>query len=79
MQNRDHGAVPRGIQEFVRMPACRERAGFRFAIADHAGDDEIGIIESRAVGVQQRVSQFTAFIDGTRRLRRGVAGNAAGK
>ena len=33
----------------------------------------------RRLGVQQRVAQFTAFVDGAGRLRRDMAGNASGK
>ena len=36
MQDRQHRAVARRIQKLVRMPARRERAGLRFAIADDA-------------------------------------------
>ena len=38
-----------------------------------------GIVEYRAIGVQQRVTQFAAFVDGAGRFRRGVAGNSARK
>ena len=61
------------------MPARRERSGFRFAIADHAGDDQIGIVERRAVSVRQRVTQFAALMNRAGRLGRDMAGNAAGE
>ena len=56
-----------------------QRAGFRFAVADDAADEQIGIVEDRAVGVQQRIAEFAAFVDGAGRFGRDVAGNAAGK
>jgi len=34
------------------------KAGFRFAVADDAGDDEIGIVERGPEGMAQRVAQF---------------------
>jgi hypothetical protein len=37
------------------MIAFRASTLFRFAIADDTGDDEIGVIESGALGVQERV------------------------
>ena len=61
------------------MPAGRQRAGLGLAVADDAGDDQVGIVERRAVGVRQRVAEFAAFVDRAGRLRRDVARNAAGK
>ena len=79
MQNRQHGAVVDRIEKFVRVPARGERAGLRFAIADDAGDEQVGIVERRAEGVRQRIAQFAALVNRTRRLRRDVTRNAAGK
>ena len=79
MQDGNDGAVASGIQELVGVPACCERAGLGFAVADDAADDEIGIIESGSVGVDQGVAEFATFVDGAGSFRRGVAGNAAGK
>ena len=61
------------------MPGRRQRPGLRFAVADDAGDDQIGIVEHRAISVRQRIAEFAAFMDRARRLGRGMAGNAAGK
>ena len=63
-------AVARRVQELVRVPTGRQRAGLGFAIADHAAGDQIGIIEDRAMRVQQRVAEFPAFVDGAGRFRR---------
>ncbi len=60
------------------MPACRERPGLSLTVAYDTGHDQIGIVESRAIGVHERVAQFAAFVDGAWRLRRHVAGNAIG-
>ena len=54
-----------------------QRPGLGFAIADHAARSQVRIVERRAVGVNQRVAQLAALINGARRFRRGVAGNAA--
>ena len=40
---------------------------------------EIGIVEGRAIGVRQRIAEFAALMDRARRLRRGMARDAAGK
>ena len=57
------------------MPTGGERSGFRLAIAHHATSHQIGIVENRAVGMHQGVTQFSAFVDGTGSLRCIVAGN----
>ena len=41
VQDRQHRAVRRRVQELVRMPARRQRSGFRLAVADDAGDDQV--------------------------------------
>ena len=69
----------RRIQKLVRVPTGSQRTGFRFAVAHHAADQQIGVVEGRAVSVHQRIPQLAAFVDGTRRLRRDVAGDAAGE
>src|SRR5439155_20459405 len=51
MENGKDDAVADWIKKFIRMPACGHGAGLGFAIADDAGDDEVGIIEGGAVSV----------------------------
>ena len=79
VQDRQHRAVGLGVEELVRVPAGRRRAGLRLAVADDAGDDQVGIVERRAVGVRQRVAEFAALVDRAGRLGSDVARNAAGK
>ena len=79
MQDRQHRAVVHRIEKLVRVPAGGERAGFRFAIADDAGDEQVGIVERRAESVRQRVTQLAALMNRAGCLRRDVARNAAGK
>ena len=79
VQDRQYRAVARGVQELGAVPAGRERAGFRLAVADDAGGDQIGVIKHRAERVRKRVAQFAAFVNRSGRFRRGVAGNAAGE
>ena len=76
MQYRQDAAVARGVQEFIRMPARRQRTRLRFAVADHAGDDEIGIVEGRAIRMRKRVAELAAFMNGSGCFRRDVAGHA---
>ena len=61
------------------MPGGGERAGLGFAIADHHGDDEVGVVEGGAEAVGEAVAEFAAFVDGAGSFRRAVAADAAGK
>ena len=61
------------------MPGGGQRASFRFAIADDAGDDQFRIIKHRAKSVRQGIAQFAALMDGAGGLRRHMAGNPAGE
>ena len=79
MQDRQHGAVARGIDELVRVPARGERAGFRLAVADDARDDEVRIVEGGAIGVRERVTELAAFVDRSGRLGGRMARDAARK
>ena len=58
------------------MPTGGERAGFGLAVADDAGNDQIRIVEGGAIGVNQRITQFAAFMNRAGRFRRHMAGNS---
>ena len=77
MQHRQHRAVASRIEELVRVPRGRQRPGFRLAVADHDGDDQVRVVECRAVGVRDRIAEFAAFVDRAGRLRRAMAADAA--
>ncbi len=79
VQDRQHDAVVDGVEELVRVPTCGQRPRLRLAVADDAGDEQIGIVEGGAVGVRDRIAQFAPFVDRAGRLRGDVAGDAAGK
>ena len=77
VQDRQHRAVARRVEELVAVPARGQRAGLRLAVADHAGHEQVRVVERRAVGVRQRVAELAALVDRAGRLRRDVAGDAA--
>ena len=79
VQDRQHGAVGDRIEELVRVPCGGERPGLRLAVADDAGDDEIGIVEHGSERMAERIAQLAALVDRARALRRRVAGDASGK
>ena len=76
MKDRKNRAIARGIQELVGVPTGGQRTGFRLAVADDAGDDQIRIVEGGAIGVDQRITQFSAFVNRAGRFRRYVTGNS---
>ena len=78
MENGEHGTIGDGIEKLVRVPGGSERGGFGFAIADDAGNDEIGIVKGGAVRMQQRVAEFAAFIDRSGNIGSIMRGNAVG-
>ena len=79
MQDRQHRAVGGRIEKLVGMPRRGQRTGLRLAVADDAGDDEIGIVEHRPERMAERIAQLAALVDRARALRRRVAGNSSGK
>ena len=79
VQDWQHGAVARGIEELVGMPARGERPRLGLPVTDDAGDDQVRIIESRAMRVRKRIAEFAAFVDRAWRLGRHMARNSAGK
>ena len=77
VQDGQHRAVARRVEELDAVPGRGERPGLRFAVADHAGDDQIRVVEGHAEGVRQAVAQFSAFVQRARCFRRAVAADAA--
>jgi hypothetical protein len=77
VQDRQHRAVVAGFEELVRVPARRQRPGLGLAVADDAADEQVGVVERRAVGVRERVAELAALVDRARRLGRDVARDAA--
>ena len=79
VQDRQHRPVGHRVEELVGVPRAGQRPGLRLAVADHAGDEQVGVVERRAVGVRERVPELAALVDGAGRLRRHVGGDAAGE
>jgi hypothetical protein len=51
VQDRQHRAVARGVDEVDALPRAHEGAGLRLAVAHHGGHDEVGVVEGRAESV----------------------------
>ena len=63
MQDREHRAFTRRVQEADALPRALERRGLGLAVADDAGDDQLGVVERGAEGVQERVAELAALVD----------------
>jgi hypothetical protein len=79
VQDREYDPVTTGMHELVGVPGGGQRPGFRLPVAHHAGDDQVGVVERRPVGVDQRVPQLASLVDRAGRLRRHVGGDPARK
>ncbi len=79
LEDRYHAAVTGGVQELRRVPARRQRAGLRLAVADDAEHDQPRVVERGADGVQQCVAELAAFVERARCLGRAVARDPAGE
>src|SRR5512143_548952 len=76
MQDGEHSPVGYRIQELVRMPCCGEGSGLCLAVADHAGSNEIGIVEDSTERMGERIPELSSFVDGPWRLRGSMTRNA---
>ena len=63
VEDRQNHAVGHRAQELVGMPACCQRPSLRFAVADDAGDYQVGVVECRTVGMREGVAEFAAFMN----------------
>ena len=63
VKDRQNHPVSRRIEELVGMPTRRQWSGFRLAVADDTGNDQIGIVEGRSIGVREGVAELTALVN----------------
>ena len=73
VQDRQHRAVATGVEERRDLPRCRQRTGLGLAVADHAGHQQVGVVERGTGGVGERVAEFAALVDAARGLHTDVA------
>jgi hypothetical protein len=66
MQDSKNRAVAREVQKFVGVPTGVQRSSFSLAVADDAGDDQMRIVEGRAISVEQGIPRPDAISDRAR-------------
>src|SRR5579862_1126102 len=58
MKDGQDGAIRDRVEKLIRMPRRSQGARLSLAIADYAGYDESGVVESGAKGMAKRIAQF---------------------
>ena len=79
VQDRQHGAVRGRIEKLVGMPRRGQRTRLRLAVADDAGDHQIGVVQRRPERMAEGIAQFAALVDRAGAFRRRMAGDSARK
>jgi hypothetical protein len=77
VQDGQDGPVPCRIEEIGRVPGGGKRAGLGLPVTDHAGDDEVRVVESDSEGMRQAVAQLATLVQGAGGLGRAVAADVA--
>jgi hypothetical protein len=77
VQDRQHGTVVGGVEEADPLPRALQRGGLRLAVADDAGDEQVGVVERGTEGVDERVPELAALVDRAGRRDADVAGDPA--
>ncbi len=77
VEDRQHGAVAHRVEEADALPGALERPGLRLAVADHAGDEQVGVVERGPEGVHERVAELAALVDRAGHVDADVARHAA--
>src|SRR5262249_43338212 len=72
VEDRQDAAVAGRVDELVAVPAGRQRPRLGLAVANHAGDDQVGVVERRPERVAEGVAQLAALVEAAGRLRRDV-------
>ena len=78
MQDRQNDTVGCRVHELVGLPRSRERTGLGLAVAHHGHGQQARVVHDGAVGMAERVAELATLVDGTWRLGRKVARDAAG-
>ena len=61
------------------MPTRRQRPRLRLTVPDDGGHEQVRVVERGTVRVRQCVAELATLMDRARRLRRDMAGDAAGE
>src|SRR6478609_1129365 len=79
VEDGQHRAVAHRVQELVRVPGRCERTGLGLAVTYDTCDDELRVVEHRAIGMRHAVTEFAALVDRAGCLWRDVGADVARK
>src|SRR5215211_1771594 len=63
VQDRQDRSVASWVEEADGLPGALQRSGLRLAVADHGGDEEVGVVEGGAESVGENVAELAALVD----------------
>jgi hypothetical protein len=73
LENIQDGPVIGLIEKHVAVPTRSQRPRFSLAVINYAGDNKIGFVEGRAIGMDQGITEFAALMNRTWCFRCGMA------
>ena len=79
VQDRQHRPIAGRVDEFVDVPARRERTGFGFPVAHAGNGDQFRVVENGAAGVGEHIAELTAFMDRAGGFGRAMAADMPGE
>jgi hypothetical protein len=62
VQDRQDRSVASRVEEADGLPGALQRSGLRLAVADHGGDEEVGVVEGGAESVDENVAELAALV-----------------
>ena len=77
VEDRQHGAVARRVEIGDPLPGALQGSGLGLTVADHAGDEQVRMVEGGTEGVDQGVTELAALVDRARSRHADVAGDPA--
>jgi len=77
VKDRKHGTIARRIEKPDPLPRALQGSSLRLAVADHARDEQVRVVERGAEGVHERVAKLAALVNRSRRRHADVARDAA--
>src|SRR6185503_8765722 len=79
VENREDGAIARGIEKSVGMPTGGAGTCFGFAVTHHAAGEKIRVIENSPISMKKGIPEFSPLIYRSRRFGSHMTGDASGK
>src|ERR1700722_9679026 len=76
VQDREDRAIAHWIEKVDGLPATFQGTGLGISVTNHAGNDQVGVVEGCAESVDQGVAELSTFMHGIRNMRAAMAGHS---